>query len=215
MVSDPNDSLSPNYLEFCAKVRSSDPSILSNADMPFKIRPLSEKEDIELANALLVNTNVTCLELNSAKYTKSSAEAMAKYVRTSKHLQRIEVRQHHEQMLCYFLPTLQESTSLKKLKINFPLIGEPSNLLFENMLTHTHSLQSLSLSCPDGLLEDLAVAAISSGLEKNTTLALELTLHLTRGASTIPPILTSLRDQPSMGVWWIDGTSAPAFVRPI
>ena len=53
------------------------------------------------------------------RYTKSSAEAMAKYVRTSKRLQRIrcigdsgrELQQHEEMMWC-FLPVFQESKSL-------------------------------------------------------------------------------------------------------
>jgi hypothetical protein len=89
-------------------------------------------------------------------------------------------------MFCCFLPALQESTSLKELHINFPRGGGLSNLALENMLTHTQSLQSLSLSCPDGLLEDLIVAATSAGLEKNTTLR-ELTLRLPVGAKTFPP----------------------------
>jgi hypothetical protein len=161
---------------------------------------LSEKEGIELANALLKNADVTNLEFETAKYTNLSAEAMAKYVRTSKSLQRIRldsihwyrvitddrVLQHHEEMFCCFLPALQESTSLKELHINFPHGGGLSDLALENMLTHTQSLQSLSLSCPDGLLEDLTVAATSAGLEKNTTLR-ELTLRLPVGAKTFPP----------------------------
>jgi hypothetical protein len=42
---------------------------------------------MELADALLENTNVTYLKLETENYTKCSAEAMAKYVRTSKCLQ--------------------------------------------------------------------------------------------------------------------------------
>jgi Ran GTPase-activating protein (RanGAP) involved in mRNA processing and transport len=62
------------------------------------------------------------------------------------------------------------------------------------MLTHTQSLRSLSLICPAGGLEDLPMAAASSGLKKNTTLR-ELTLEVSHG-TTISPILTSLRDHP-------------------
>jgi hypothetical protein len=52
--------LSSTVIEFCAKVRNNDPSILSELGRPFIIRPhLSEKGDIELADALLKNTNVT------------------------------------------------------------------------------------------------------------------------------------------------------------
>jgi dihydroorotase-like cyclic amidohydrolase len=93
-MSDPNDStsaiaddralLSSRTLEFCAKVRKNDPSILPVLGQPVRICHVSEKDDMELADALLENTNVTYLELLTAKYTNRSAEAMAKYVRTSK-----------------------------------------------------------------------------------------------------------------------------------
>jgi hypothetical protein len=89
-MSDPNDckgTLSSSFLEFCAKVRSNDPSILPELGKPFRIRDLSEREHIELADALLENNNVTHLELKL--YTKSSAEALAKYIRTSKSLEKI------------------------------------------------------------------------------------------------------------------------------
>jgi hypothetical protein len=66
-------------------------------------------------------------------YTKSSAEAMAKYLRTSKRLQRIHLGgelgadyQHREDILCCFLSAFQESTSLKEVCINFRLVGGPS-----------------------------------------------------------------------------------------
>jgi hypothetical protein len=78
--------------------------------------------------------------------------------------------------------------------MKLPRWDGPSNLAFENMLTHTQSLRSLSLICPDGL-EDIAVSAVHSGLKKNTTLR-ELTLEFPRGATAVSPILTSLRDHP-------------------
>jgi hypothetical protein len=88
--------------------------------------------------------------------------------------------------------------SLEELDIDFPFIGGPSNLAFENMLTHTQSLRSLTLICPVGRLDDTAVAAaraIRSGLTNNTTLR-ELTLEFSLGAANVFPILTSLRDHP-------------------
>jgi hypothetical protein len=211
-MSDPNGStltgtidggrafLSSTFLECCVKVRNNDPSILPVPGDPFKIRHLSEKEGIELADALLENTSVTYLGLETAKYTKSSAEAMAKYVRTSKHLQHIRwssnrESQHFEVILCSFLHAIQESTSLKELHIDLPLIDGPSNLALENMLTNTQSLRSLTLICPYGIREDITVAAASSGLKKNTTLR-EFTLDFSRGATNLSPILTSLRDHP-------------------
>ncbi len=198
-------SLSLHFLEFCAKVRNNDPSILPEIGRPFKIRPLSEKEDIELANALMQNNNVTYLALSTDSYTKVSAEAMAKYVRTSIRLQRIQwdrdsygddrELQLHEEILCCFLYAIQESASLKELDIYyFPLIGGPSNLALENMLTHTQSLRSLTLRIFPRLN---AVAAAWSGLKKNTTLR-ELTLECKWGATTISSVLTSLRDHPHL-----------------
>jgi hypothetical protein len=208
-MSDPNEStstgdgapFSPNFLEFCAKVRKDDPSILQKTNQPLRIRPLGEKEDIELASALLENTNVRYLELNTAKYTRSSAEAMAKYVRTSKHLQRIRWHGgyqgllHSEEINCCLLSAFQESTSLKELDTELPSIGGPSNLALGNMLANTHGLQALTLSFPAGLQGDLAVATASSGLKKNTTIR-ELTLVVSQDATTICSILISLCDNP-------------------
>jgi hypothetical protein len=141
-MSDRNDStsaddgvpLSSTFLEFCAKVRNNDPSILPEPGEPFQIRQLTEKENMELADALLESTSVTFLELGTDNYKKSSAEAMAKYVRTSKHLQRIRwprnwvqpdnrVLKQREDMFCRLLPAIQESTSLKELHILNPITG--------------------------------------------------------------------------------------------
>jgi Ran GTPase-activating protein (RanGAP) involved in mRNA processing and transport len=194
--------LSSTFLEFCAKVRNSDPSTLPEPGEPLIILPLSEKEVIELADALLENTNVKSLKLKTDNYTKCSAEAMAKYVRTSKHLQhirwdRLEVRdgremKQHEEMFSCFLPAFQESTSLKELHMELPRGDGSSILELENMLTHTQSLRSLTLSTGSCQLVGRAiVAAASSGLKNNTTLR-ELTLDLSRCASS--PILTSLKD---------------------
>jgi Ran GTPase-activating protein (RanGAP) involved in mRNA processing and transport len=98
-------------------------------------------------------------------------------------------------MYCWFLPAIQESTSLKELHIKLPPIGGPSSLAFENMLMYTQSLRSLTLIYPVGLQEDIALAAVRSGLKKNITLR-ELTLEFWRGATTVSPILISLRDHP-------------------
>jgi hypothetical protein len=202
-IDDGTALLSPTFLEFCAKVRNNDPSILPAPGMAFAIRDLSEREHMELAYALMENKSVTYLQLDMEKYTKSSAEAMAECVRTSKRLQRIRLFQpeygsnygYREDSLCCFLLAIQESASLKELHIDFRLIGGPPNLALENMLTHTQSLRSLSLICPGGLLEDIVVAAARSGLKKNTTLR-ELTLEFPYDTTTVSPILTSLRDHP-------------------
>jgi hypothetical protein len=134
-------------------------------------------------------------------YTKSSAEAMAKYLRTSKRLQRIHLGgelgadyQHREDILCCFLSAFQESTSLKEVCINFRLVGGPSKRALKNMMTHTQSLRSLSLICSVGQLEDIALTTASSGLKKNTSLR-ELKLEFWQNI-IVSPILTSLRDHP-------------------
>jgi hypothetical protein len=79
--------------------------------------------------------------------------------------------------------------------MELPRRGGPSKLAFENMLTHTKSLRSVSLTFPYGLPEDWAIAAASSGLKKNTTLR-ELTLVVPQGATTVSSLFTSLRDHP-------------------
>jgi hypothetical protein len=127
---------------------------------------------------------------------------MAKYVRTSKRLQHIRWKgdwggdYNCEEILCCFLPAFQESTSLKELHMDLPLIGGPSSLAFEHIVTHTQRLRSLTLICSAGRLDDIAVAAARSGLKKTTTLQ-ELTLDVSHGATTaVSSILTSLRDHP-------------------
>jgi Ran GTPase-activating protein (RanGAP) involved in mRNA processing and transport len=199
--------LSSTFLDFCARVRNSDPSILPEPGKPLIVRHVHEREGIELADALLENASLTYLEMSTERYTQSLAEAMAKYVRTSKSLQRIRwvgdwdaviddrelVLWHHEEMLSCFLLAFQESTSLKELHMELPLQqGGPSNLAFENLLTHTQSLRSLCLRIPSRHID---VAAVESGLKKNTTLR-ELTLEIPLGATDITPILTSLCEHP-------------------
>jgi hypothetical protein len=149
-------------------------------------------------------------------FTKSSVEAMANYVRTSKYLQHIrwnvKMGARSEEILCCFLRAFQETTSLKDLNIDLPVTDGPSDLAFENMLTHTHSLRPLKLIFPVGLLEDITVATARSGLKKNITLR-ELTLEFSEVALTLSPIMTSLRDHPllqrllSVGMRWISPDS--------
>jgi hypothetical protein len=209
--------LLPKFLEFCEKVRNNDPSILPEPSEPFQIRDLSEKEVIELADALMENKNVTSLVLDAAKYTKNSAEAMAKYLRTSKRLQRViwceasngddrELRER-EEIFCCFLHAFQESTSLKILHIDFPVTGGPSNLALESMLRHTQSLRSLGLMCPVGSPGNKIVAAAASGLKKNATLR-ELTLIFPQDATTVSLLFTSLRDHPHLRKLCLRGHAA-------
>jgi hypothetical protein len=123
--------LSSTFLEFCAKVRNIDPSILPELGKPFKIRKMCEREHKELADALLENTNVTYLELERNKYTKISAEAMAKYVRTSKHLQRFRWNGNNwtmgEEIICCFCLQFKKARRLRNLTFNcLSLVGRPT-----------------------------------------------------------------------------------------
>jgi Ran GTPase-activating protein (RanGAP) involved in mRNA processing and transport len=199
-------SRSSKILEFCAKVRNNDPTILPEPGEPIEIGYLSTKEFMEVANALLENTNFTYLNLRN-KYTNSSARAIAKYVRTSKHLQRIRwdrnvridgrARRQDAEILSSLLYAIQESTSLKELHMELPLNDGQYSRALELMLTHTHSLRSLRLRCPFGL-EEIDTATVCSGLKNNTTLR-ELTLDIWRGgASPVSPLLISLCDHPHL-----------------
>jgi hypothetical protein len=117
-------------------VRSNDPSVLPEPGKPLRIQHSYEREVIELTDALLENKSTMYLQLETGGYTTSSAEAMAKYVRTSKRLHHIlwdgelyseSEWRHREDMLCCFLPAIQESTSLKELCMKFPFRGGPSS----------------------------------------------------------------------------------------
>jgi hypothetical protein len=57
-IDDGTALLSSTFLEFCDKVRKNDPSILPEFGKgePFKIRRMCEREDIELADALLTTS---------------------------------------------------------------------------------------------------------------------------------------------------------------
>jgi hypothetical protein len=67
-----SDSASSTFLEFCEKVRNNDPFILPEPGRDFRIRYLDENEDMELAGALLENSNITYLRLATKKYEKLS-----------------------------------------------------------------------------------------------------------------------------------------------
>jgi hypothetical protein len=127
---------SSKFLEFCAKVRKDDPSILPEVGEHFRMNSLlSEKNVIKLADALLENTSVTHLQLDTEMYTKSSAEAMAKYVRTSKRLQRIrwelpannhELKHHEEFSVVFYLHFKRVRRSRNFTLASLAGLGRPS-----------------------------------------------------------------------------------------
>mgnify|MGYP000217243995 CR=1 FL=1 len=100
-------------------------------------------------------------------------------------------------MVCCFLLPFQESTSLNELHMELPRGDGPSSLALVDRLTHTQSIWSLSLTCIGARPEDIAVAALLSGLKKNTTLReLTLEVNVLQRAATVFPILSSLCDHP-------------------
>jgi Ran GTPase-activating protein (RanGAP) involved in mRNA processing and transport len=204
-------ALSSTFLEFCAKVRNNDPSILPEDSLPFTIDHMGEKYGMELASALMENTNVKNLELWQVEYTKILAEAMAKYVRTSKSLESLSWKRgslkYCDDIVSCLLHAIQESVSLKELHIQLPCGDGPSNLAFENMLTHNQSLRSLTLNSMGTRPKDKAVAAFLSGLKNNISLR-ELTLEFSLGATTLlSPILTSLCDHTHLRKLCLAGSS--------
>jgi Ran GTPase-activating protein (RanGAP) involved in mRNA processing and transport len=208
-VANNNDDGRPFFLDFCAKVRNNDPSILPEAGKPFRIRNMCESEGIELADALLQNTSVTYLELETEHYTSiGKAEAMAKYIRTSKHLRHIRWLgdclefQNRQDIFTCFLRAMQDSTSLLKLEMNFSVaLGGPSKLAIESMLKHSKSLRSLTLICQMRELTDILVAAgaaAKSELKKNITLR-ELTLEIPKNSAfSETPTLSIIRYLPQL-----------------
>jgi hypothetical protein len=119
-IDDGRAVLSSTFLDFCVNVRQDDPSILPEPGQPFNIRCMSEREGIELADAFLENTSVTDLELQILTYTTVYAEAMAKYVRTSKYLQRINwvgayriPQQREDIIICSFCLQFKKARHLR------------------------------------------------------------------------------------------------------
>jgi hypothetical protein len=214
-VSNSKDDGRPFFLDFLRKIRNNDPSILPEAGKPFKIPRMCESEGIELAGALLENTSVTYLQLETRNYEKkvAFAEAMAKYVRTSRHLQHIRWLgectdfQSRQEIFTDFMPAMYDSTSLKELEIKFSLRGRPAKLAIEHMLTYSKSLRSLTLVCEMHVLEDIVVAAgaaAQSGLKNKITLR-ELTLEIPRSAFSETPSLTILRYLPQLRKLCLNG----------
>jgi hypothetical protein len=64
-IDDGRAVLSSTFLEFCVKVRNNDPSFLPEAGKPLWIHQLSEREHMELADALLENKRVKYLNLDT------------------------------------------------------------------------------------------------------------------------------------------------------
>jgi Ran GTPase-activating protein (RanGAP) involved in mRNA processing and transport len=181
---------------YCDQLRANDPTVVPGDNLPFKIRPcLSEKEHIELADALTQNTIVKRIFLDVDDFTERSAQAMAEYLRTSKNLYSVILcgsrnNSESQRVLSCFLLALKEKASLKELSLHDLKLGSASQVL-EKLLMDTQSLQKLQLNC-SWQLDQEERAKVQSGLAKNTTLQ-AITL-----AATLPRILQSLRNHPRL-----------------
>jgi Ran GTPase-activating protein (RanGAP) involved in mRNA processing and transport len=159
---------------------------------------------LEIAEALAQNTIVRRIALKTNNYDKESANAMAKYLAQSKHLLAVELSQSfrvetveecpHQQFLSTFIEAIGQSNSVKPLELTYPSLGRVS-ASFENMLTRTKNMQSLSVDLErEGYLEKAATAAMASGFSRNATLR-EISLVDWQETSQIS-VLTALRDHP-------------------
>lgn len=209
----PDQSVSSTFLQCCVRLRADDPTVLPRKGAPFVInRKLSERESIELTNALLQNTNIQSISLNVDHYTSKSAETMGKYLRGSKHLQRVRLEgrpfpdvnlQRHKQVFSILLRALQESTSLKEISIHNLEIGMLANNSLETFLARTPSLQKLHLLSTHRALYREEIVALQSALTKSTTLqALSLADW---PASTLSSILASLHNHPNLQTLHLNG----------
>jgi hypothetical protein len=171
---------------------------------------MREQKGMELASALMENTNVKNIEVWTVEYTIAYARAMANYVRTSRQLQSLRWGSgdltYSDDIACCLLHAIQESVAIKELHIKLPCGDGPSHLAFENMLTHTQNIRSLRLHSMGRRSEDMAVAALLSGLKKNISLR-ELTLEFSLSATSLSPILTSLCDHPHLRKLCLVGSS--------
>jgi Ran GTPase-activating protein (RanGAP) involved in mRNA processing and transport len=189
-------STSPTFREYCDKLRANDPTVLPRDNFPFKIGPLlSEREHIELADALTQNTLIERIFMELDDYTERSAKAMAEYFRASEGLRCVILSgSSHDptsqRMLSCLLLALQERPSLKELSLHEVTLGSASKEI-EALLINTKSLQKLHLAYSWRLNQE-ELTRIQSGLKKNTTLQ-AITL-----SSTLPAILQSLRTHPRL-----------------
>jgi Ran GTPase-activating protein (RanGAP) involved in mRNA processing and transport len=188
--------ISATFLGYCNQLRENDPTVLPRDNLPFKIGPrLSEREHIELADALTHNTRVQRIFMELDDYSERSAQAMAEYFRASKVLRCVILsgsrnNSESQRVLSCLLVALQNTPSLKELSLHELKLGTASKAI-ENLLIRAPSLKKLHLAY-SLRLNQKELACIQSGLEKNTTLQ---TLTL---SSMLPPILQSLRNHPRL-----------------
>jgi hypothetical protein len=152
-MSDPNDPRVPamalhshrTFLEFAPRCGGRS-FYFTKTNQPLRIRPLGEK-DIELASALLKKYQCQVPRIEYGKVYEKLCRAMAKYVRTSKHLQRIRWREGtkdcdsevRDKLL--FTVCFSRKYVAQGIRLELPSVGGPSNLAFETCWPNTHGFR--------------------------------------------------------------------------
>jgi Ran GTPase-activating protein (RanGAP) involved in mRNA processing and transport len=217
-ISDDDDGDEPSWIsstarELCNQLRVNDGRVLENDPeynsvfVPFKYSgEYSEDERIAVFQALKENTSVKCIRLAPHKFTKRSAKAAAKYLKSSKTLQTLHLddspyQNPHErrEMISILFRALSRNTSVTKLIINFDVVRFGC-VAFQELLTNTQTLQTLSVvrryDYRYGELNEVDIAAITSGFANNTTLR-DLEFQGWR-ETELAPVLTALQEHPAL-----------------
>jgi Ran GTPase-activating protein (RanGAP) involved in mRNA processing and transport len=199
-----NSSISPAVRELCDWLRANDPRVLDHDSfcVPFNKYKgkYSEGERIEVFQALKESTSVKRIRISPNQFTQSSAEAAAEYMKSSKNLQAIDLHsdpytQVSPAVMSLLLRALSRSTSVTALAVETKYIRLAS-VAFQELLTCTQTLQKLEMSSEYQDIDEVQLAAITSGFANNTTLR-DLRIESWRSANLVP-VLTALQDHPAL-----------------
>jgi Ran GTPase-activating protein (RanGAP) involved in mRNA processing and transport len=207
---DDDSSISSAVRVLCDRLRANDPRVVGYGSVfvPFEYRcEHSECERIEVFQALKQNTSVKCIRLWLHGYTQRSAEAAAKYLESSQTLQTLTLNngQHSQikpMLISLIFQALSRNTSVSKLCVDTKTVGFASGMAFQELLTSTQTLQTMSVvrysfgDEGDEELDEVQIAAIASGFANNTTLR-DLEFQGCREVD-IAPVLTALQDRPAL-----------------
>jgi hypothetical protein len=211
--------ISVSVRRLCNRLRANDPRLLDDRhdddvfDPSHHMQGYSEAEIIEVFQALKENTSVKNVALSLNDYTKSTAEAAADYLESSKTLQTLELwvneverSQEIREMISVLLRALSRKTSVTKLIIDREVVRFAS-VAFQELLTRTQTLQKLAIfGYEEFEVDEVQRAAIISGFANNTTLR-NLELDSWREAN-LAPVLTALQDHPALQKIQLSGESS-------
>ena len=135
-------SISSDVREICNRLRAQ--RILSSSSDVYEIHPRrSQVEVIEIVKALEENISVNHVRFQLDYFAKIALIAIAKYVESSKTLQKLDLRVSHcyqSEMISVLLRALSRNTSVTQLVIRTDVIGSAS-VAFQELLTCMQTLQ--------------------------------------------------------------------------